>query len=78
MKSNHVLPNIHPSKKVTQHDLIDYISFIMDFYSSGLISLESLLICLSIGALFVRVVSLGRMQGEQIWGEVQKENLQNG
>ena len=50
-------------KKVTQHDttLIDYISFILDFYSSSLISLESLFIFLSIDA---RVVSLGRMQGE--------------
>ena len=39
-------------KKVTQHTtLIDYISLILDFYSSSLISLESLFICLSIDAL---------------------------
>ena len=50
----------------------------MEFYSSSLTSLESLFICLLIDALFVRVVSLGRMQGEETWGEVQKENLQNG
>ena len=41
------------------------------------ISLESLFICLSIDALFVRIVPLGRMQGEYIGGNVKKEKLQN-
>ena len=70
--------NIHPSKKVTQHNFDRLYYFILGFYSSSLLSLESLFICLSIDALFVRVVSLGRMQAEYIWGGVQIENLQNG
>ena len=44
--------------------MIDYIYFILGFYPSSLLSLESLFICLSIDALFVRVVLLGRMQAE--------------
>ena len=39
--------------------MIVYISFILGFYPSSLLFLESLFICLSIDALFVRVVSLG-------------------
>ena len=35
----------------------------LDFYSSSLISLESLFICLSIDALFVRIVSTGARAG---------------
>ena len=56
------IQNIHSSKKVTQHDF-DRL-YILDLYSSSLTSLESLFICLSIDALFVRVISLGRVQGE--------------
>ena len=41
--------------------MIDYISIILNFYSSSQISLESLFICLSIDALIVRIVSLGRV-----------------
>ena len=45
--------------------MIDYISFILDFYSSSLIFLESLFIGLSIDALFVtvRIVSLEHTHG---------------
>ena len=50
-------------KKKRNTTLIHYISFILDSYSSGLISLESLFIRLSIDALFFRIVSLGRVQG---------------
>ena len=59
---------VNPSKKVTQHDFdrlyFFYKKKILGFYPSSLLSLESLFICLSIDALFVRVVSLGRMQAE--------------
>ena len=49
---------IHPSNKVTQHDFHRLYFFILDFYSSSVISLESLFICLLIDALYVRIVSL--------------------
>ena len=55
---------LHPSKQVTQHDFDRFYFFYPGFYSSSLLSLESLFICLSIDALFVRVVSLGRIQAE--------------
>ena len=56
---------MHPSKKgnATRLSSIN-ISFVLDLYSSSQISLKSLFICLLIDALFVRIVSLGRMQGE--------------
>ena len=53
-----------PFKKSNATRLFDYISFILGFYPSSLVSLESLFICLSIDALFVRVVLLGRTQAE--------------
>ena len=44
--------------------LIDYISVILDLYFIKLDIPRKLVICLSIDALFIRIVSLGRVQGE--------------
>ena len=62
------IPYVHPSKfQKPNTTLINYISFILDLSINQVrynISLESVFICLSIDALFVRIVSLERMQDE--------------
>ena len=57
-----------PFKNLTQHDFDRLYFFCLGFLFIKLddISLESLFICLLIDALFVRVVSLGHMQGSKL------------
>ena len=58
------LDNIHPSKKVTQHDFDRLYIFYPGFLFIKFDIPRKPVYCLLIDALFVRVVSLGRMQGE--------------
>ena len=53
-----------PFKKVTQHDFDRLYFFYPGFLFTKIDILESLFICLSIDALFVGIVLLGRVQGE--------------
>ena len=67
---NCVIIDIHPSKKVTQHDFDQLYLFYPGFVFIKLdIPIEILFICLSIDALFVKIVLLGARAGWVNWGQ---------